>query len=409
MPPSPRRSARELTAEIQRLTGSPDEAKDRDALLHELHVYQEELVVQNEQLLQSQAVLEETRDRFIELYDFAPTGYLTLDGNGVVIEINLTGAHLLGRPRREVEGLPFLGFVAPTHRGRFLDHLRACRAAVSGAPVVLELPVRSEGSELREVQLVSRCRQRDGEPTVQLFTSMLDVSLRVRLEREREDLFRRLVTVQEEERRRIARDIHDQLGQQMTALRLHLEALRTAVRGNPQLAEQAERTERIAEELDRSVDFLTWDLRPAALEHLGLSAALSHLVRGWSERFGIAGQFEAAGADGLRLSRDAEANLYRLAQEALHNVVKHAGATRVGVFLERRHPGAVLIIEDDGVGFDLSAHRGELGSGLGLLSMRDRATLAGGELEIESSPGTGTTIFVRVRLSAPEPPRDGAF
>jgi signal transduction histidine kinase len=208
-------------------------------------------------------------------------------------------------------------------------------------------------------------------------------------------LLSRLVAVQEEERSRIARDIHDQLGQQMTALRMHVEALQLKTQ-TPPLAEQAERTQRLVEALDQSIDFLTWQLRPAALDHLGLSAALQHLVTGWSERFGVATEFQVAGDDGVRLSRDVEANLYRIVQEALHNVSRHAQATHVSVMLERRDGGTLIVIEDNGSGFDRSTTPAGHDHGLGLASMRERATLAGGGLDIESSPGHGTAIFVRI-------------
>ena len=96
----------------------------------------------------------------------------------------------------------------------------------------------------------------------------------------------------------------------------------------------------IAEELDRSIDFLTWDLRPAALDHLGLAAALAKLVDDWSKRFGIAAEFGASWPEPCRLAPETEANLYRLTQEALHNIVKHAQAKHVSVLLERRgRPG----------------------------------------------------------------------
>src|SRR5262249_39804625 len=100
-------------------------------------------------------------------------------------------------------------------------------------------------------------------------------------------LFSRLVAAQEDERRRIARDIHDQMGQQMTALRMNLETWRLKSHGDPALLEQADRTQQLAEDLDQRIDFLTWQLRPATLDQSGLPAALRHLVTGWSERFGV--------------------------------------------------------------------------------------------------------------------------
>ena len=163
-------------------------------------------------------------------------------------------------------------------------------------------------------------------------------------------LFRRLISTQEEERRRIARDIHDQVGQQMTALRLRLEALRTGAGGDPTMGAQVEGAQRLAEELDQSIDFLTSQLRPSTLDNLGLAVSLRDLVHGWARRFGIPAEFETSAPD-MRLADDVETNLYRIAQEALHNVVKHAQARNVSVLLSRRDQHAMLMIEDDGRGF----------------------------------------------------------
>jgi signal transduction histidine kinase len=211
-------------------------------------------------------------------------------------------------------------------------------------------------------------------------------------------LFQRLVAAQEQERRRIARDIHDQVGQQITALRMNIEALRGKAGGDAALLEQAERTQRLAEELDQTIDSLTWALTPAALDYLGLPAALVHLINGWSERFGIKAEYDTFGLEGLRFQPDLESNLYRLAQEALHNVYKHAQASRVSVVLEKRNDRLVLVIEDDGVGFSVISHKGLEAGSMGLVSMRERAMLVGGDLTIDSTPGHGTTLIVRVPL-----------
>jgi signal transduction histidine kinase len=211
-------------------------------------------------------------------------------------------------------------------------------------------------------------------------------------------LFARLISAQEEERRRFARDLHDQLGQPMTALRMNLEALRKKAGGATGFADQLARTERLADELDQSIDFLAWALRPPALDHFGLAPALRNLVTVWSERFGIEAGFEVAGNVDTRLPRDVEANLYRVAQEALHNVVKHAQATSVNVRLERNGEESVLVVEDDGRGFD---GNGTSSEGLGLVSMRERATLAGGQFEIHARPSGGTAVSIRVPTARP--------
>lgn len=221
-------------------------------------------------------------------------------------------------------------------------------------------------------------------------------------------LFRRLVSTQDEERRRISCDIHDQVGQQMTAFRMTLDALHTSRDGDSSWRDHVGRARQLVEEIERSLRFLSWELRPAgALERFGLEMALENVVSGWSERFGIAAEFQGPGAETLRLPLDVATNLYGLVQEALHNVAKHAAARHVAVLLQARDHGAVVIVEDDGRGFDAAQalERCE-NHGLGLVSMRERAALCGGTLEIDAAPGHGTTIFVRIPL-APEPsPRD---
>jgi PAS domain S-box-containing protein len=249
-------------------------------------------------------------------------------------------------------------------------------------------------------ELEQRVRDRTAELAKTNHELAAEVQERRAAEAHVKALFRRVVTVQEEERRRIARDLHDQLGQPMTALRMELEALESRSADPMSFTAHAARMRGIAEELDRNIDFLTWDLRPAALDHLGLGAALAKLVNGWSERFGIAAEFGASWPEGCRLSPEAEANLYRLTQEALHNIAKHAAADHVSVLLERRADQGVLLIEDDGRGFSLDQVSTAPARGsLGLVSMRERATLVGGEFHIESAPGQGTSIYVRVPMT----------
>jgi two-component system, chemotaxis family, sensor kinase Cph1 len=149
------------------------------------------------------------------------------------------------------------------------------------------------------------------------------------------------------------------------------------------------------------LDFFTWELRPAALDDFGLVAALDTFVHEWSRTFRVAADFHSTGLEDVRLPFDVETNLYRIAQEALNNVHKHAAATRVGVMLERRDARIVLIVEDDGRGFDETEIRaGRADSRIGLRGLRERAVLAGGTAEVETSPGQGTTIFVQVPVTS---------
>lgn len=215
-------------------------------------------------------------------------------------------------------------------------------------------------------------------------------------------VLQQLVTVQEDERQRVARDLHDQLGQQLTALRLQLRILKKMCGGNEEIYRQVDETQRIARQLDSDVDFLAWQMRPTALDDLGIVAALDHYVRQWSKHFNIRAEFDGNRFDKTFLLPEAETNLYRIAQETLNNICKHARASSVSVFLESHDGFAVLIIEDDGVGFETAEQVSaeEAVNEMGLIGMRERAVLIGGTLEIESAKGEGTTVYVRIPILA---------
>jgi signal transduction histidine kinase len=233
--------------------------------------------------------------------------------------------------------------------------------------------------------------------------------VRSRAERERLELLRRIVSTQEDERRRISRELHDQLGQSLTALRLKLEGLKAEAGKRSKLQGRIGELAEVVQRLDADVDYLAWELRPTALDDLGLIVALSNYAQDWSKHFGVEVNFHSAGLGDARLAALAESNLYRIAQEALNNVAKHAEATSVDMLLERRGDNVVLIVEDNGRGFDHDeAHAPDGVRGMGLVSMRERAALVGGSIEIESAAGGGTTVFVRtpVKLIPAEEPED---
>jgi PAS domain S-box-containing protein len=217
----------------------------------------------------------------------------------------------------------------------------------------------------------------------------------VRLGRKRlQSLSRRLVEVQETERRHIARELHDEAGQSLSSLIVQLGLLERKVEDAPAilsgLGELKEMTNQISENLHR----LAINLRPASLDHLGLETTLRQHIENFGRQNNLITQFEAVGLKDKRLPPDVETNLYRVVQEALTNVVRHARASQVDVLLERRGDQVVAIIEDNGVGFD--AETVGQSNRLGLLGMRERAEMLNGNLMIESASGIGTTIYVEV-------------
>ena len=227
-----------------------------------------------------------------------------------------------------------------------------------------------------------------------------EIAERRRAERGRAQILRRLVMAQEEERRRIARDLHDQFGQQLTVLMLKLGMLKEDCGEQKGLREQVENLEEVASQLDADADFLVWQLRPTALDDLGLQDALTNFAQNWSKHFGIPVDVLTHGLEKEASTSEIDTVLYRIAQEALKNVAKHARAANVSVILEGRSGTVSLIIEDDGVGFDAESASGASDKRLGLVGMRERAALVGGTAEVESHPEGGTRVIVRI----PAPP-----
>ncbi len=221
-------------------------------------------------------------------------------------------------------------------------------------------------------------------------------------EGDRVRLLKRIVATQEDERKRIARDIHDQLGQGLTALRLKLASLSDGAGTGAAMHEGIKRVQEIAAQIDAEASFLAWELRPVVLDELGLSEALDTFRREWSRHYSIPAAFHSINLKKQRLNKEVETHLYRIAQEALNNIIKHAKATNVSIILERSPKHLVLIIEDDGIGVALEDHTHitASGKGLGIAGMKERAALIGGELEIESELGSGTTVYARVPAEA---------
>lgn len=211
-------------------------------------------------------------------------------------------------------------------------------------------------------------------------------------------LSRRLVEIQESERLYIARELHDEAGQALTSLMVMLRRVEQDA-GQPDLVrDHLAEAERGLQGVIENLHRLAMSLRPAALDHLGLEAAVRQNAESISERYGLKIQVEPFGI-ATRLPHNVETILYRIVQEALTNVVRHARASRVDVVLKARGDRVVVVVEDNGAGFD-PAQIGE-GKHIGLLGMRERADTLGGSLTIESGPGKGTTIVAEVPYANP--------
>lgn len=213
----------------------------------------------------------------------------------------------------------------------------------------------------------------------------------------------RLVEAQERERRHVARELHDEAGQALASLRFGLRVLeREVAEGGavaPHVASLIRTTDAVIDGLHR----LAADLRPASLDHLGLTAALRQYARSTATTFGLAVRFKARGFPRERLPAPVETALFRAVQEAVTNAVRHARPSRVDVLLQHRGDRVMAMVEDDGVGFE--PDRVQSGEHFGLLGLRERATALDGTLAVESAPGAGTTVMMEVSSADPNPDR----
>jgi signal transduction histidine kinase len=257
--------------------------------------------------------------------------------------------------------------------------------------------IRKDGSRFYASGVMMELK--DGKGFVKIARDMTDKIATEKALRDRE-MLQKLVGAQEDERKRIARDLHDELGQQLTALRLQLESARKICE-DEEVCSKIDEIQLLAKRIDNDVDFLAWELRPAVLDDLGLTVALDNYIKEWSRHSGVTAEFHGTGLKQARLLPEIETNFYRIAQEALNNTHKHAQASRANLLLEQHDGEVVMIIEDDGIGFE-PENKENRNKGLGLIGMHERAALVGGILEIESAPGSGTTIFVRVPVSLTE-------
>lgn len=216
----------------------------------------------------------------------------------------------------------------------------------------------------------------------------------IRREREqlRRQLLERVITAQEDERRRIALELHDSTSQNLTSLMVGLRNLETLC-GDPRIGKQADELRAVASQTLDEVHDISTRLRPRILDDLGLAAALEHLIREWQARHKTPVDLLIhAGQE--RLPGEIETAIYRIVQESLTNVARYSKARTVSVLVERRGGDVIALVEDDGQGFDAAQIIGD--RHLGLVGMRERAELLGGKLTLESQPGAGTSVHVQI-------------
>ena len=405
-------------------------------IVHELQVHQEELEAQNEELRETQQLLEASRDRYADLYDFAPIGYTTLDGKGHIHEINLTGATILGRERSRLLGTLFSVAVAKSDLTAFHGHLRQCQqgsgpvtteltlAVHNRAPVPVQLhsvPIldltgqttmyrtaitditeRKQAEKILQLahdQLEDRVRERTTELAGAVAELRKEISERERTEQTLRELSLRLLQTQDEERRRIARELHDSTGQKLAALAMNLSLIGKSAETLDARARKA-LTESLAllDRSSRDIRTLSYLLHPPLLDERGLAAAVRWFADGFTQRSGVQVKLDVP-PDLPRLPEETEMALFRIVQEGLTNTHRHSESSTATIRLMVDQNQVQLEMQDAGKGLPKPRSDGYVAPlGVGITGMRERVKQLGGQMEMESG-SHGTTVFVTLPLT----------
>jgi PAS domain S-box-containing protein len=423
--------------------GETKSAVDTRRLLHELQVHQVELEMQNAELQEGRDRMEMLLAKYTDLYDFAPVAYFSLDEQARILDVNLTGAALLGVDRSRLINRRLPPFVAPANRPGFLaflehvfsgagkhvfeamlqreggssfwasfhgtaaisasDPRKWCRLAVSDITALKEseeaqrrlealaVANRELKQEIVRRQTVEESLKKSEQHSSQLLEQSRSMQEELR------QLSRQVLQAQEEERKRISRELHDVIAQTLTGINIRLATLKKEAGINPEaFARNLALTQRLVEKSVDIVHQFARELRPAALDDLGLVAALHSFMKRFTARTGVHTHLTAfAGVEQLDTAR--RTALFRVAQEALTNVARHAHATRVVVSIQKLPNCICMKIEDDGRSFQAGRVLHVKGDKhLGLLGMRERLEMVGGHFDVKSASGQGTTVIAQV-------------
>lgn len=429
---------------VNALTSRISQSKQLDPVdklqqtIHELQVYQIELEMQNRELQETQSALEESRDRYADLYDFAPVGYMTLDDKGCIREINLTGALMLGVERKWLIGKPFRLYMAKNHRTILFQHLQQCIR--TDEQITVDVTIESKTGSLIHAQLQTVIVNNFAQQPPRFRTAIIDLTERKSLEQELtrhrdhleklveartaklsdinqqltaeiadrkqietrlrryQEQLRRLSThqeqVREHERTRIARELHDEFGQILYGLVLEIVALKNKM--SPDQKELKAKADYIRDILNQCLDTIRnicKDLRPNLLDDLGLCAAIDWQAREFQQRSGIACTVSIKPEE-ITATEETTNAIFRIFQETLTNVYRHSQGTNVKVELKDKPGELYFTVRDNGVG--ITEEQISDSKSFGLMGIRERIRSLNGEVSIKGTVNKGTTLVVRI-------------
>jgi PAS domain S-box-containing protein len=422
------RKAKKVQTEKQQ-SSLKELSQDTQKLIQELEVHQTELEMQNEELRRAQLELGEARNKYEDLYDFAPVGYFALGREGRIVEVNQAGAQLLGEAKSHLRNKPFRRFILP----EFLNHFDLYQQQVfqGGKNPDLEIKLKSRDAIPFHVSLRCVAHQEEEGPFTQVRCVVTDITEHKRMEEEirksRDELQRRtadlvranelfqaelsqrrraedslresekrlrhlsyqLLNAQESERKRIARELHDGIGQSLTAIKFTLERkLGLMKKEKPPTGITLEDIVLMTQNTIQENRRIMTNLRPAVLDDLGILATLSWFLREFQNAFPHLKVEQQIAIREEEVADPLKTIIFRVLQEAMNNFSTHSKGDRVAVALRKTSGAIELMIQDNGTGFDLM----KVQKGLGLSSMEERVDLSGGAFGIESAPGKGTRI-----------------
>ncbi len=381
---------------------------DLKRLIHELRVHQVELEMQNEELRKAQVEIERSRSRYVDLYDFAPDGHFTFDQTGLVKELNLSGAKLLGIERSLIIDKPFRLFIDPEYADTFTSHRLSVSKTAERQRCELKLVRMDKTSFFASMESTAthdntgnsawiRSAIVDITELKQKEQTLLESEKRLKL------LSLQLLNAQEEERKRIAGDIHDTVGSCLGGIRFKAEDVLNQVEKTPEAAiESLNALVLMIQECSDECRRIQMDLRPAVLDDLGLRAALSWFFRRFETTYSHIHVEQEIGIEEGEISNALKIVIFRVTQEALNNVAKHSKANHVFFSLKAAGKRIELTITDNGKGVNVDEMLAKERSfaGLGLVSMRERTRLLEGTFNITSVEGRGTTVHASWPMSS---------
>ena len=344
----------------------------------------------------AERALRESEERYRELFENSKDAFYVHDMNGVYVSVNRAAEKLSGYSREEIIGKHYSEFMTPEYARQVQRQLQKKLESAGETTYDIEMITR-KGRNV-PVEISSRLIMERGVP-VGVQGCVRDISEKKKAQEAARNYSRRLIEAQEAERRRISRELHDQVGQILTAVKMNLHALQHMC-SEPETLMSIDDNLKVIDEAVDQVRDLSVDLRPLLLDDFGLVVALRWYLERQTRNTGVPAKFVSGSLDeDDRFSSELETACFRIVQEGVTNIIRHARASRISIRLERVVSDLILLITDDGAGFDARTLRAGAGAATrGLRGMEERAQAVGGTITIDSAPALGTEICARLPI-----------